>query len=66
VFSRAQDGSVKCVVGLATAVTDEARRRSEVKGLRAEACRIREFERERIAALLHDTAVQDVLGAEFC
>ena len=63
VFSRTQDGSVKCIVGLATDITDEARRRSEIKGLRAEVCRIREFERERIAALLHDTAVQDVLGA---
>lgn len=35
-------------------------RSSEIKGLRAEVCRIREFERERIAALLHNTAVQDV------
>ena len=63
VFSRTQDGSVKCIVGLATDITDEARRRSEIKGLRAEVCRIREFERERIASLLHDTAVQDVVGA---
>jgi PAS domain S-box-containing protein len=64
VFSRAQDGSVKCIIGLATDITDEARRRSEIKGLRAEVRRIREFERERIAVRLHDTAVQDVVGAE--
>ena len=63
VFSRTTDGSAKCIVGLATDITGEASRRSEIKGLRAEVCRIREFERERIAALLHDTAVQDVLGA---
>ncbi len=63
VFSRAQDGSVKCIVGLATDITDEARRRSEIQSLRAEVCRIREFERERIAVRLHDTAVQDMVGA---
>jgi PAS domain S-box-containing protein len=63
VFSRTKHGLSKCIIGLATDITDEAKRRSEIKGLRAEVCRIREFERERIAALLHDTAVQDVLGA---
>ena len=63
VFSRTKDGSAKCIIGLATDITDEARRRSEIKGLRAEVCRIREFERERIAVWLHDTAVQEVLGA---
>lgn len=52
VFSRTKDGSTKCIVGLPTHVTDEARRPSEIKGLRAEVCRIREFERERITAWL--------------
>lgn len=63
VFSRTQDGSVERIIGLATDITDEASRRSEIKGLRAEVCRIREIERERIALRLHDTAVQDVVGA---
>jgi PAS domain S-box-containing protein len=63
VFSRTKNGSAKCIIGLGTDVTGEAKRHSEIKGLRAEVSRIREFERERIAAWLHDTAVQEVLGA---
>ena len=65
VFSRTPRGIAKCIIGVATDVTTAARRQTEIKALRAEVLRIRKLERERIVAQLHDTAVQDVVGAAF-
>jgi PAS domain S-box-containing protein len=65
VFSRTADGVTKCIIGVATDITSAARRQTEIRSLRAEVVRIRKSERERIAAQLHDTAVQDVVGAAF-
>lgn len=65
VFSRTRGGIAKCIIGVGTDITTAARRQTEIKGLRAEVLRIRKSERDRIAAQLHDTAVQDVVGAAF-
>lgn len=65
VFSRTARGIAKCIIGVGTDITSTTRRQTEIKGLREEVLRIRRSERERIAVQLHDTAVQDVVGAAF-
>ncbi len=65
VFSRTKEGVAKCIIGVATDITSAAKRQREIKGLRVEVHRIRRSERDRIAAQLHDTAVQEVVGAGF-
>lgn len=63
VFSRAQHGGVKCILGVATDISEEVRRKSELDGLRTQILRIRDDERRRIALRMHDTAMQHLIGA---
>ena len=55
VFSRDHAGRAKCILGVASDITDEARRQVEVDALRAQILRIRDEERRRLALRLHDT-----------
>ena len=48
VFSRDQAGRAKCILGVASDITDEARRQVEVDALRAQILRIRDEERRRL------------------
>ncbi len=65
VFARTAGGVAKIIIGVGTDITSTVRRQTEVNGLRGELIRSRRLERLRIAARLHDTAVQDVVGAAF-
>jgi PAS domain S-box-containing protein len=63
VFSRTGDGAAKCILGIATDITDETNRQRELKELRAEILRIRDDERRRIALHMHDNVMQHLVGA---
>ena len=63
VISRAADGkTAKCILGVGTDITEGAKRKSELKKLRARVLRIRDAERQRIALHMHDTAMQHLVG----
>lgn len=64
VFLRTADNNrVRCVLGVGTDITDEARGASELNKLRTRVLRIRGDERRRIAHRLHATAMQHLVGA---
>jgi PAS domain S-box-containing protein len=62
-FSRAPDGAVKCILGVATDITGEARRQNEIDALRSRILAIRDEERQKIARRMHDTAMQHLVDA---
>ncbi|HXE88518.1 MAG TPA: hypothetical protein VN524_17150, partial [Hyphomicrobiaceae bacterium] len=49
VFSRTIDGIAKIILGVATDLTSEVRRKREIDGLRKQILKIRDDERRRIA-----------------
>ena len=62
-FSRSPDGAVKCILGVATDITGEAKRQNEIDALRSRILAIRDEERQKIALRMHDTAMQHLVGA---
>jgi PAS domain S-box-containing protein len=63
VLSQTAYGQVKCILGVGTDITDEARRQAELDGLRTQILRIRDEERRKMALRMHDTAMQHLVGA---
>jgi PAS domain S-box-containing protein len=63
VFSRNAHGEAKCILGVATDITEELRRKVELDELRKQVSTIRESERHRLALEMHNTAVQHLVGA---
>jgi PAS domain S-box-containing protein len=63
VFSRDQKREVRCILGVGTDITDEANRRAEMDSLRSQILSIRDDEQKRIGQQMHDTAMQDIVGA---
>lgn len=63
VFSRCPNGVVKCILGVATDITDQANGQRELDALRAQILSICDGERRRLALRLHDTVIQHLVGA---
>jgi signal transduction histidine kinase len=63
VFSRAADGTVRLILGVATDITQHACVEQQLRGLRKQMLHIRDEERQRLAMQMHDTAVQHLVGA---
>lgn len=63
VLSRTASRRAKRILGVGTDITGEANRRSELEALRTQIMCIRDEERRRIALHMHDTAVQQLMGA---
>ena len=65
VFSLGPGAEVRCVLGIASDITDQVNRATELSEMKAEIMFARSDERKCIAQKLHDTAVQDLVGAGF-
>jgi PAS domain S-box-containing protein len=63
VFSRTADGTVRCILGVATDITEQENAERQLRGLREQILHIRDEERRRLALQMHDTAVQHLVGA---
>jgi len=63
VLSRGDAGEVRCLLGVATDITQELRRQTELEALRTRVLQIRDEERRDIALRMHDTAMQHLVGA---
>jgi PAS domain S-box-containing protein len=62
-IKRDATGSVQLILGVATDLSEQEKVRSELVALEGRIPRIREDERRRIALEMHDTVVQDLVGA---
>ncbi len=63
VLSRTAGGSVKCILGVATDITEYVNAEEQLLGLKEQILHIRDDERHRLALRMHDTAVQHLVGA---
>lgn len=63
VFSRAPNGAVQYILGVATDLTDETRHKHEIAALREQIMHIRDDERRQMALRMHDRALQHLVAA---
>jgi len=63
IASRGRPADSEMHSGVATDVTDEARRQAEIDGLRTQVLSIRDDERQRMAQELHDSTAQHLVAA---